>query len=59
MNGEDDMNQEILLPELCAICDEPFTDAEWHNRHTREEDGADVHARCCEAEGCADGYVRR
>lgn len=32
--------------ELCAVCFLPFTDEEWEERHT-DDDGNDVHARCC------------
>jgi hypothetical protein len=31
----------------CVLCDEPFTAEEWEERHWRDGDGADVHARCC------------
>lgn len=33
---------------LCAECGEPFTDEiEWDCRHSRHDDGADVHEHCC------------
>ena len=31
----------------CPECDYRFTEDEWDNRHSRDEDGADVHAECC------------
>lgn len=35
----------------CAICEMAFTAGdEWDDRHT-DEDGEDIHAACCEAEG--------
>lgn len=30
----------------CDICNKPFTEDEWDNRHSTE-DGHDCHERCC------------
>lgn len=34
--------------ERCGYCEERFSLDEWEDRHT-DEDGEDVHARCCGA----------
>ena len=34
--------------ETCAVCGKPFTDQEWLDRHTPDNDPlAEVHAACC------------
>jgi hypothetical protein len=30
----------------CTICDKPFTEEQWDDRHD-DLDGNDVHAECC------------
>lgn len=35
---------------VCAECDQPFTQAEYDDRHWRTKDGENVHERCCK--GC-------
>lgn len=42
---------EPLGPPLCAECGEPFTVAEWDERHSGD-DGEDLHEECCPV--CAD-----
>ena len=37
---------------LCSICDEPFTDQEWEDRHSPDVSHPDVHARCCTLVEC-------
>ena len=32
---------------ICAVCDGPFTDDEWEDRHWTGPDLNDVHPACC------------
>jgi len=33
---------------LCWVCDKPFTEDEWEDRHTPDDNPlADCHAACC------------
>lgn len=34
-------------PILCWVCDQPFTEQSWEERHTDEETANDVHKHCC------------
>ena len=36
-----------MSPALCSLCGEPFSDYDWHSRHSDPVDGADVHEDCC------------
>lgn len=42
---------ETMIGVTCSVCGEPFTPAEWEDRHS-DDDGEDCHERCCPI--CAD-----
>jgi hypothetical protein len=47
-----------MTEEVCAICLQPFSPADWDDRHTAS-DGEDVHSWCCDVWPCNSDQLPR